>query len=127
MNETLKRALRSRFVVVPLVLAVVILAWNVYISFHDDGIVAGEVRDQAGAPVAGALVILYDRNFVTFRETQRTRSGPDGHFRFDDFRSHLGQVEAEAPDGRRSQRLPIRLWFRAQNIELPPLVLRPAG
>jgi hypothetical protein len=120
----MKRVLASRFVIVPLVLAVLILAWNVYIAFHDDGVVAGEVRDQAGAPVAGALIILYDRNFVTFRETQRTRSGADGRFRFDDFHSHLGQIEAEAPDGRHSQRLPIRLWFRAQNIELPPLVVR---
>ena len=123
----LKRALASRFVVVPLALAVLIVAWNVYISFHNDGIVMGEVRDAAGAPVAGALVILYDRNFVTFRETQRTQSGADGRFRFDEFRSHLGQVEAQAPDGRRSERLAIRLWFRSQNIALPPLVIRPAG
>lgn len=123
----MRNALASRFVILPLVLAVLILAWNVYIGFHDDGIVAGEVRDQAGTPVAGALVILYDRNFVTFRETQRTRSGADGRFRFDAFRSHLGQVEAQAPDGRHSERLPIRLWFRSQNMELPPLVLRPAA
>jgi len=123
----MKNALASRFVIVPLVLAALVLAWNVYIGFHDDGIVAGEVRDPAGAPVAGALVILYDRNFVTFRETQRTRSGADGRFRFDEFRSHLGQVEAQAPDGRRSERIPVRLWFRSQNIELAPLVLRPAG
>jgi len=123
----MRRALASRFVVVPLALAVLIGAWNVYIGFHDDGVVAGEVRDAAGAPVANALVILYDRNFVTFRETQRTRSGADGRFRFDDFRSHLGQVEAQVPDGRRSERLPIRLWFRAQNVEVAPLVLRPAG
>jgi hypothetical protein len=123
----MRRALTSRFVVVPLVLAVLVLAWNVYIGFHDDGIVAGEVRDASGAPVAGALVILYDRNFVTYRETQRTRSGADGRFRFADFRSHLGQVEAEGPDGRRSERLPFRLWFRSQNIELAPLVVRPAG
>ena len=123
----MKRLLANRFVAVPLVLALLIAAWNLYIGFHDDGIVAGEVRDAAGAPVAGALVILYDRNFVTYRETQRTRSGADGRFRFADFRSHLGQVEAEAADGRRSQRLPVRLWFRAQNIELGPLVVRPAG
>jgi hypothetical protein len=123
----MRRALASRFVVVPAVLAVLIAAWNLYIGFHDDGVVAGEVRDAGGAPVAGAVVILYDRNFVTYRETQRTRSGADGRFRFDDFRSHLGQVEAEAPDGRRSERVPIRLWFRAQNVLLDPLVVRPPG
>ena len=121
----MKRILASRFVLVPAVLAVLIAIWNVYIAFNDDGIVVGEVRDAGGAPVAEALVILYDRNFVTYRETQRTRSGADGRFRFDDFRSHLGQVEAETPDGRRSERLAVRLWFRAQNVRLAPLVLRP--
>jgi hypothetical protein len=120
----LKNALASRFVAVPAVLAVLIAAWNVYIAFHDDGIVAGAVRDAAGAPVAGATVILYDRNFVTYRETQRTRSGADGRFRFEAFRSHLGQVEAETADGRHSERQPFRLWFRSQNIEVAPLVVQ---
>ena len=27
-------------------------AWNLYIAFNDDGIIEGEVRDRAGAPVA---------------------------------------------------------------------------
>ena len=127
MSGRMMRALRSRFVVVPAALAALVLAWNVYVGFNDDGIVAGEVRDAAGAPVADAVVILYDRNFVTYRETQRTRSDQAGRFRFDNFRSHLGQVEAQGPAGQNSERRPVRLWFRAQNVRLDPLVLRPRG
>ncbi len=121
-------ALLNRFVIVPLILVAVTAAWNVYISFHDDGIVAGEVRDAAGAPVANAVVILYDRNFVTYRESQRTRSDAAGRFRFDNNNTHLGQIEAQTADGLHSERRPIRLWFRAQNFVLDsPLVLRPQG
>lgn len=121
-------ALVNRFVIVPLIVIVVAAVWNVYISFHDDGIVAGEVRDAAGAPVAGAIVILYDRNFVTYRESQRTRSDPAGQFRFENNNTHLGQIEAQAADGRQSERRPIRLWFRAQNVRLDaPLVVRAQG
>ena len=123
----MRRALANRFVVVPAVLAVLIAGWNVYISFNDDGIVAGEVRDASGAPVAGALVVLFDRNFVTYRETQRTRSDASGRFRFDNFRAHLGQIEAQGSNGQRSERRLIRLWFRAQNVRLDPLVVRPQG
>lgn len=121
------KALRSRFVLVPAALAALILAWNVYIRLNDDGIIAGEVRTTAGALVADALVILYDRNFVTYRESQRTRTDAAGRFRFDNFRSHLGQVEAQAADGQRSERRLVRLWFRAQNVRLDPLVVRPQG
>lgn len=118
--------LLNRFVIVPAVLAAVTVAWNVYIGFHDDGVVTGEVRDASGAPVSGAVVILYDRNFVTYRESQRTHSDASGRFRFDNNNTHLGQIEAQAPDGRQSERRPIRLWFRAQNFRLDsPLVVRP--
>ena len=49
------------------------MAWNVYIAFNDHGIIEGEVRDRAGAPVAGATVIFFERNFVYYEEKQRTR------------------------------------------------------
>ncbi len=46
-------------------------AWNVYIAFNNHGIIEGEVRDKAGAPMAGATVIFFERNFIYYEEKQR--------------------------------------------------------
>jgi hypothetical protein len=119
--------LTSRFVIAPAVFAAVTLVWNAYISLNNGGTVEGAVRDAAGAPVAGATVILFERNFVTHVEKQRTRTDAAGRFRFADNATHLAQIEAQAEDGRRSERRLLRLWFKAQNVRLDPLVVRPQG
>jgi hypothetical protein len=113
-----KRLLLNRFVLVPVVLAVIALSWDLFASTHDDGLVQGEVVDQAGKPVEGASVTLWTFNFTTFKETSRTVSGPDGRFAFTDNPSHNIQVSAEKPGIGRSPRVPIRLYFRAQNTTL---------
>jgi Carboxypeptidase regulatory-like domain len=119
--------LTSRFVVVPTVLAAGALVWNIYIGLNNGGTVEGTVRDASGAPVAGATVILYERNFVTHVEKQRTNSDQAGRFRFADNNTHLAQIEAQVADGRRSERRLLRLWFKAQDVRLDPLVVRPQG
>ena len=106
--------LASRFVVVPAALASVVLAWNIYVTLHAHGIVAGEVVNAAGRPVAGATVTLYRLNFITEVEAGQTRTDARGRFRFTDNRSHL--IELQAVDGQRtSPRVTVRLWFRAQD------------
>ena len=99
------------------------MAWNVYIAFNDDGIIEGEVRDGAGAPVAGATVIFFERNFIYYQEKQRTTTDAQGAYRFTDMQIHIGQLEARTADGRQSERRQLRLWFRAQNTEVAPLVV----
>lgn len=115
--------LRHRFVYVPAVLAVLVGAWNLYVAANDDGIIEGEVRDARGAPVAGATVIFFERNFVNYQEKQRATTDARGAYRFTDLAVHVGQLEARAEDGRRSERYQLQLWFRAQNTRLPPLVV----
>lgn len=128
MNATLSRALRSRFVVVPLVLAVVIGAWNTWISFHDDGIVRGRVVTAQGAPVPGAVVHIMEQNFTTNSERGKVVSDSNGMFLIADNRSHNIQLRAEKEGFGRSEQKVVRLYFRAQNVTLDaPLVLRPAG
>lgn len=122
-----RRALRHRFVVVPAALAALVAGWNVYVSLHDDGIIAGTVHDRAGRPVAGATVVFYERNFVNYQEKQRATTDASGAYRFTDMRVHVGQLEAQLADGRRSARHQLRLWFRAQNVEVPPLVVEARG
>ena len=109
-----RRILVNRFVLVPAALAVIVLGWNVYVTLHAHGIVAGEVVDQAGKPVAGAVVTLYRLNFITEVKAGETRTDAAGNFRFTNNHSHL--IELQAVDGRaRSPRVTIRLWFRAQD------------
>jgi len=118
-----RRALGHRFVAVPLALALLVAGWNTYIAFNDGGIIEGEVRDRAGAPVAGATVIFFERNFVYYQELRRTTTDARGAFRFDGMQVHVGQLEARTADGRHSDRRQMRLWFRAQNAEIAPLIV----
>lgn len=121
----MRRILLSRFVVVPLLIAVLIGAWNIYVSLHDHGLLAGRVVDAAGRPMANATVILFTHDFVTQVEKARTATDASGAFRFDHNDSHLVQLQAQ--DGNQSsRRITIRLWFRAQDRVLrKPLVLTP--
>ena len=119
----MRRTLTHRFVAVPLALLAIVVAWNVYIAFNDHGIIEGEVRDKAGAPMAGATVIFFERNFVYYQELRRTTTDARGAFRFDGMQVHVGQLEARTADGRHSERRQMRLWFRAQNTEIAPLIL----
>ena len=118
-----RRVLGHRFVAVPVALAVVVAAWNVYIAFNDHGIVEGEVVDRAGVPVAGATVVFFDRNAIYYEEKQRTTTDARGAYRFTGLDTHVGQLEARTPDGRKSERRQLRLWFRAQDTEVAPLVV----
>ncbi len=121
----MKRILLSRFVMVPLTIVVVVMVWNVYVSLHDHGLLAGRVVDADGHPVAGATVILFTHDFVTQVEKARTSTDASGGFRFNNNDSHLVQLQAE--DGKLvSRRITLRLWFRAQDRELAkPLRLMP--
>jgi hypothetical protein len=118
-----RRILRHRFFVVPAVLALLVAGWNLYIAFNDGGVIAGQVRDRAGAPVAGATVIFFERNFVYYQENRRTVTDANGAFRFDGMQIHIGQLEARTSDGRQSERRQLRLWFRAQDTEVAPLIV----
>ena len=118
-----RRILTHRFFLVPLVVALLVAGWNIYIAFNDGGLIAGEVRDRAGTPVPGATVVFFERNFIYYQEKQRTTTDAHGAYRFDGMQVHVGQLEARTDDGRHSDRRQLRLWFRAQDIEVPPLIV----
>jgi hypothetical protein len=115
--------LTSRFFIVPCAIAAAAAGWDLYVSLHAHGQLAGHVVDHAGRPVAGVTVILYTHDFVTQAEKERTTTNADGAFYFDDNDSHL--VQLQAVDGSRSSpRVTIRLWFRAQDRVLAtPLII----
>ena len=119
-----RRLLINRFVLVPAAIAIAIVLWNVYVSMHDHGVVAGQVVDTAGKPVPGATVMLWVLNFTTYVEKTRATTDAAGRFVITDNDSHNIRLAAEKPGIGRSARVPVRLYFRAQDIQLrEPLVL----
>lgn len=116
--------MRSRWVIVPGMLAIVVGGWNLYVSANAHGVIVGRVVDLAGRPVPGATVTLYNRSFITNEARAEATTGADGGFRFDDNTSHAVQLQAEAPGFARGPRVTLRLWFRGQDTTMhAPLVL----
>jgi hypothetical protein len=103
---------------------VVVLLWNAYVATHDHGVVAGRVVDMSGQPVPGATVVLWVLNFTTYVEKTRATTDSAGRFVITDNDSHNIRLAAEKPGIGRSARVPVRLYFRAQDIQVrEPLVL----
>jgi hypothetical protein len=114
----MRRFLLNRFVLVPGAIAIVALGWNIYVATHNHGVVVGRVVDAAGKPVADATVALWTYNFTTYEERDHVKTDADGVFRFTNNPSHRIQVSAEKPGVGRSSRVPVFLYFRAQDIDL---------
>ena len=110
--------LLNRFVLVPVALMVVALAWNAFVMTHNHGIVAGRVLDASGAPVEGADVQLWVFNFATFSVKASTTTKTDGSFEFTNNPSHNIQVSAEKPGVGRSARISVRLYFQSEDFHL---------
>jgi hypothetical protein len=123
-----RRLVINRFVLVPAAIAVAIALWNGYVATHDHGIVAGRVVDAAGLPVPDAAVVLWVLNFTTYVEKTRATTDSAGRFVITNNDSHNIRLAAEKPGVGRSARVPVRLYFRAQDIELnEPLILSGAS
>jgi hypothetical protein len=123
-----RRLVINRFVLVPATIAVAIALWNGYVSTHDHGIVVGRVVDAAGLSVPDAAVVLWVLNFTTYVEKTRATTDSAGRFVITNNDSHNIRLAAEKPGVGRSARVPVRLYFRAQDIELnEPLILSGAS
>ena len=119
-----RRILLNRFVLVPAAIAIAVVMWNAYVATHNHGVVAGRVVDAAGQPVASATVVLWVLNFTTYVEKTRATTDAEGRFVITDNDSHNVRLAAEKPGVGRSSRVPVRLYFRAEDVELSePLVL----
>jgi Carboxypeptidase regulatory-like domain len=122
------RLVVNRFVVVLVSIGLIVAVWNVYVSLHDHGMVAGRVVDTAGQPVEGATVVLWVLNFTTYVEKTRAVTAADGGFVIHGNDSHNTQLAAEKPGIGRSTRIPVRLYFRAEDVTVSaPLVLVGGG
>jgi hypothetical protein len=123
-----RRILFNRFVLVPGAIVLAVALWNIYVATHNHGLVIGRVIDAAGRPVADATVALWVFNFVTYEERERVKTDADGVFRFTNNPSHKIQISAEKQGVGRSPRMPVFLYFRAQDTTLDaPLRLVGSG
>ncbi len=113
-----RRILFNRFVLVPAAIVLAVALWNIYVATHNHGLVTGRVIDPAGRPVADATVALWVFNFTTYEEKERVKTDADGVFRFSNNPSHKIQISAEKQGVGRSPRIPVFLYFRAQDTTL---------
>ena len=124
MSPRIRSIFSNRFFLIPVLLAILVGGWNVYVTSHDDGVVRGRVLAVDGVPVAGATVRMMEQNFTTNSDRGSTVTRADGSFEFANNRSHNIQLVAEKVGLGRSDRHIVRLYFRAQNVTLDaPLIL----
>jgi len=100
------------------VIAVIVVAWNLYVAAHDDGRLEGVVHAPDGRPVAGATVTLSERTLVSLDPIAETTTDDQGRFRFGRHDRHALVVTADHPEFGQSDRREIRLYFRNQNRTL---------
>lgn len=121
----IRALLLNRVTVTLALIGAAALALNVYVAFHDDGILVGTVVGPDGTPVPGATVTLFAPGIVGFDVVERQQTGPDGRFRFAGHDQHHPALEARA-EGLGSGVVRLRLYFRNQNRVLAePLRLVP--
>jgi hypothetical protein len=107
-------------------IAIVVIAWNLYVVAHDDGILAGTVVGPDGQSVPGAEVVLSERTIVSLEPIAGTVTDDQGHFAFTGHDRHRVVLTASKSGVGASDRLEVRLYFRNQNRELAePLQLAP--
>lgn len=122
----LKALLWNRFSITFGAVAVAALAWNAYVALNDDGVLAGRVVGPDGAPVAGADVVLSERNLLVSSPRARTTTDAEGRFVFAGHDLYRAYVEASKDGVGRQPPVEVRLYFRGQNETLDqPLRLAP--
>ncbi|MCB2055836.1 MAG: carboxypeptidase regulatory-like domain-containing protein [Geminicoccaceae bacterium] len=120
----------NRVTVTFALIAAVVIGWNLYVVRHDDGILEGRVVDQAGAPVAGAHVVLNEQTLVSLAPIAETKTDAQGRFTFERHDRHALVLTAGKDGVGASGRIEVRLYFRNQNrVMSEPIALgadRPA-
>jgi hypothetical protein len=107
------------------VLGLLIGIWNIYISFNDDGVIAGRVVDQSGKGVDNATVIIAEKTLEMLKNKQETKTGAQGYFRFEGIDMVEFIVKAEKSGYAEMKSRSYHLYFKRQNFRLPePLVLK---
>jgi hypothetical protein len=114
----MRRWLLNRVTITLGSIALVVLAWNIYVLAHDDGVLEGRVVGPDGAPVAGVEVVLNEQSIVSLTPILRVTTDAQGRFHFVDHGRHNLVITAAKAGVGRSDRVRVRLLFRNQNRQL---------
>lgn len=122
------RWLTNRFVVTFGGVALLAAAWNVYISYHDDGIIEGRVVGPDGTAIEGATVTLSERTVMVAQPKGTVSTDAQGRFTFVGHKQHRVYLEASKEGVGEFGPQEYRLYFRSENLHLnEPLKLAPPG
>ncbi len=115
----------NRFFISLSTITTVVVAWNIYVSFHNEGNVHGMVVDSSGAGVAGAEVILARKTVTSVDVVDKTTTDSVGAFTFADHGQYALVLTASSGSAE-SARTVVPLWFRNQDIVIDePIVIKP--
>ena len=118
--------LLNRYIVTFGVVAILTLAWNVFVVLNDDGNIKGRVVGPNGSPVEGATVILSERTLLVTVPRDQVTTGSNGGFFFSGHKFYRIWLEAAKPGVGSYPQTEYRMYFRGQNMTLDePLRLRP--
>jgi Carboxypeptidase regulatory-like domain len=122
----MRRLLLNRYTIVLGTLALVVIAWNLYVATHNHGRIAGRVVGPDGQPVAGATVTLREKTLTTLEARAAAQSDRAGVFVFVGQHAHHFVLEAVKDGVGKTERTAYRRAFRGQNLNLAaPLHLQP--
>ena len=96
-------------------IAVVIIAWNIYVAGNNDGVLSGRVVGPDGASVANAQVQLSEQTIVSLTKLDSTTTDDQGRFEFIRHDQHSLVLTAQKDGVGTSIRYRVRLLFRNQN------------
>ncbi len=120
--------LTNRFVITFGGAALLALAWNLYVSANNDGVIEGVIVAPDGNPVPGATVTLIERTLLVSQPRGSTTTDAEGRFAFRDHNLHRLYLEAAKEGVGRLPQREYRLYFKGQNLSLQePLQLAPRG
>ena len=121
------RWLNNRFVITFGTIALFVAIWNVYIAFHDHGLIEGRVVGPNGTPVAGATVTLSEQALLVSQERGKATTDADGRFRFTGHRLHRLFLQAEKDGVGRFGPRQYRLYFQGEDLVLDAPLRLEAG
>ena len=110
--------LLNRFTITFGGLAVVVSLWNLYVSAHATGLIAGRVVGPDDRPVAGATVLLSERTLLVTKPADRTVTDDEGRFAFEDQDLYRLYLAAEKEGVGEAAAREFRLYFKGQELVL---------
>jgi len=111
----LKTLLCNRYSITFGIIALIALVWNIFIAFHDDGIIAGRVVSADNRPVAGATVTLFEKTLFVAEPRMKTTTDEKGEFVFSGHNFYRIWLEAKKEGVGIFPKTEYRLYFRGQN------------